>query len=424
MKTFRTPLLLLVTAALTMLAIACLKELKPTTPSETTQFTLTAQKPPNTELLNFDEFDFSILTANLTNRRNGLVYTSRFNADGTVKIDLEPGLYAVLITGQFPFPHDPEDTVYINASVDDFLLNIEGIVRGDGSIEPVKRSVRLNAVGGEPDIPLVIREVYYGGGPHIIEGRTLATDQYVEIYNNGTKDVIIDSLFVGTAMPFNSTVSENGWWGRDTFAVAYNQFMIPPRADRQPRILRPGESIVIAMANAIDFRGITQAGLRLDRVHFAAWHPVFTSREIAPGVPRMLRVTETGHQGTGGFFSVNSPAVIIYKIPNLPQYLNNPGVWQGTDPRSTSDRLSQLICASWVIDGVEVFANPTDRTKRLPHSIDASFTYLKEGRLLGNAVRRKVQRIRPDGTVKYMDTNNSAVDFETDVKPNPRLRTD
>jgi len=71
---------------------------------------------------------------------------------------------------------------------------------------------------------------------------------------------------------------------------------------------------------------------------------------------------------------------------------------------------------------VEVFANPTDRTKRLPLSVDAGFVWLREGRLQGNGARRHVQRVRADGTVVYMDTNNSSNDFETDVRPKPRLR--
>jgi hypothetical protein len=424
MKTIKPLHLLLLVVLLSVAMVACLKELTPQQGKDgIIQLTLTAQKPANTNALNFDDFDFTILKAVITSKSGGDPDTTAFDAEGKAVFDVEPGTFSVMVLGQFPLPQDPEDTVYISGGTGDFLLTGAGIISADGSADPKTRTVRLNAVGGEPDIPLVIREIYYGGDRHVIEGRTVATDQYIEIYNNGTRDVVIDSLFVGTVLPFNSTSRSNGWEGRDTVGLVPNMWMIPPHRDGQPRILKPGESIVIAMATATDFTGVSRSGLRLDRAHFHAWHPDFTSRETTPGIERMQRVSSVAHAGTAGVFSTNSPAVIIYKLPNFDAYFRDEHIWQAPNTESNSDQLHQQICASWIIDGVEIYANLTDHGNRLPNSVDASFTWLPGGRLEGYAVRRKLRRELPNGHRIYMDTNNSAHDFEV-AKANPRLRTD
>jgi hypothetical protein len=428
MKTTKPLHLLLLTALLSVLAVACLKDLTPSKAKEgVLQFTIIVEKPENTAALNFDDFDFTILQASLTDQQ-GRIIIAQFDAEGVARIDIDPGFYNnIVVSAEFSLSEDdPDNLVFVNGVTSAILLTEAGIVINQDSIDEPIRYIKLSATGGEePEIPLVIREVYWGGDRHVIAGRTYAQDQYIEIYNNGRRDVIIDSLFIGVMRPYNSTVPRNGWWGRDTIGLAPNMFMIPARRDGQPRILKSGESVVIAMASAIDLRGVTQNALRLDRVHFHLWHPEFTMRETTPGVERLQRVSDVGHQGTAGIFSVSSPAVIIYRIPNFHEYfVRDREKWQGTDPASNSVQVVQHIHVDWIIDGVECFANPSDLAKRLPHSVDASFTWLPGGRLEGNAVRRKVQRVRADGTVVYMDTNNSALDFETDVKPNPRLRRD
>jgi hypothetical protein len=386
----------------------------------TTQVTVTVQKPAR-----LDELDFTLLTLFLTNSRRGLTHEARFNANGEVTIDVEPGTYLARVTGQF---HDDvvDDTVYIIGGIPDFLLLSDGIMLTNGTIIPPTRNVRLTAIGGEPDIPLVIREFYWGGDFSVMPGGTYANDAYIEIYNNSmiNRDVVLDSLFFGAITPHNSSISRNPWLGLDTIAKTAGQFMIPPRRDGQPRILRPGESIVIAIQNAMDLRGITRNALRLDRAHFTTWQLDYTNRTTAPDVERLRRMTNEGFPGGNAYaFSVSSPAVVIYRIPNWPEYYADvDGIWEKVEPEGdVSGRRFRHICASWIIDGVETFSAASG-TKRLPSTVDISHAYLREGRLRGTAIRRKVKRVLDCGHVVYLDTNNSANDFETDVQPNPRLR--
>ena len=50
-------------------------------------------------------------------------------------------------------------------------------------------------------------------------------------------------------------------------------------------------------------------------------------------------------------------------------------------------------------------------SKRIPLELDAGATTV-EATYTGKSVARKIQSLRPDGTIIYQDTNNSTEDFE------------
>jgi len=95
--------------------------------------------------------------------------------------------------------------------------------------------------------------------------------------------------------------------------------------------------------------------------------------------------------------------------------------WQNYQPGSTSGLKYMHIHRSWILDGVECVQNPANALKRQPASVDAGFTWLRQGQNKGNAVVRKVKEVLPSGRIIYSDTNNSTGDFLYDVPAAPIL---
>jgi hypothetical protein len=267
---------------------------------------------------------------------------------------------------------------------------------------------------------LIIREIYYGGC-QAVAGGTYQKDQYIEVYNNSTQTQYLDSLMVGAINPYNSTTN-NSWAGKDTIAVPpLGLFMVPGDGTTYP--LEPGESAVFTI-NAVDHTSLATSALKLNKAHFALYHTMFKNQnEPDPSVTTMERVApHTLGTPNSYTLSVSSPAVVIYRIPNLPSYFANLETWQKIEPgKGENSTKFYHIDKSWIIDGVECVARAADAVKRLPVDVDVSYTLLSET-FKGNCVTRKVQKKLPSGQKIYQDTNNSAEDFITDVPANPTLR--
>ncbi len=72
------------------------------------------------------------------------------------------------------------------------------------------------------------------------------------------------------------------------------------------------------------------------------------------------------------------------------------------------------------MDAVELMLNESKITqKRMPAVLDAGATWVG-GTYKAMSVSRKIKETREDGTVVYVDTNNSLEDFQVNDKPVPR----
>jgi hypothetical protein len=333
-----------------------------------------------------------------------------------VAFNLRPGLYRAIISGRVFC--DSLGTLNVSGGVSEFLLTENGIVEQRGILQEPIRTANLNI---SVPSPLIIREIYFGGSQGITGGNYIQ-DAYIEIYNNSSRTVYLDSLFVATVAPANSTASDP-WRGlRETEHLPLFSFIFMVPGDGTTHPLLPGEGAVFAR-NALDHSRVATSGLRLDRAHFALYHPTFTQQNPPePGVVTMELMGTA--QGSAVAWSVGSPAFVIYRVPDWAEYRRNHTTWRRHAPGTSSGILYWHIDKDWILDGVEIITRPTAPTvnKRLPLSVDISYTWLRRGQYLGFAVRRKVEAIMPDGRIIYQDTNNSDEDFETDVIPKPALR--
>jgi hypothetical protein len=269
---------------------------------------------------------------------------------------------------------------------------------------------------------LIIREVYFGGGP-AVDGGNYTSDQYIEIYNNSDDVIYLDSLFIGTVAPSNGR-GVNAWANSDLRPMPNYQFMVPGDGTTYP--LAPGEGATFAF-NAVDHTPVSQSRLRLSRAHFAIHHPTYTHASVSapdPSVVTLLRVTELGfgdNRPTAYTMSVTSPTIVIYRIPNLEEYLDNLPAWRFPEPGRPTTNPYWHIHKDWIINGIDIVEGGENTTKRLPEDVDASFVIMKGGNSQGNVVTRRIDRTLPGGRIIYQDTESSADDFVT-AKPNPRLR--
>ena len=327
-----------------------------------------------------------------------IFYETFPDVSGHAVLNVSPGRYTLLLSALYP------EGFSVSASQSEFLaLSAETTI--------FSFTLDLALSGG-----IIFRQIYYAGSK-TLDGANYSKDQFLELYNNTDQVYYLDSLCVGTLAPANSTVSNNPWMGLDTLGLFQMTWMIPGKGTDYP--LAPGESVVLAF-NAVDHTARATSGLELSRAHFGFYDEELPNHEKHPDVPALKRIF--AGQGTAYTMSVHSPAPVIFRpVMGVARWLADVERWQNYQPGSTSGLKYMHIHRSWILDGVECVQNPANALKRQPASVDAGFTWLRQGQNKGNAVVRKVKEVLPSGRIIYSDTNNSTGDFLYDVPAAPIL---
>jgi len=327
-----------------------------------------------------------------------IFYETFPDVSGHAVLNVSPGRYTLLLSALYP------EGFSVSASQSEFLaLSAETTI--------FSFTLDLALSGG-----IIFRQIYYAGSK-TLDGANYSKDQFLELYNNTDQVYYLDSLCVGTLAPANSTVSNNPWMGLDTLGLFQMTWMIPGKGTDYP--LAPGESVVLAF-NAVDHTARATSGLDLSPAHFGFYDEELPNHEKHPDVPALKRIF--AGQGTAYTMSVHSPAPVIFRpVMGVARWLADVERWQNYQPGSTSGLKYMHIHRSWILDGVECVQNPANALKRQPASVDAGFTWLRQGQNKGNAVVRKVKEVLPSGRIIYSDTNNSTGDFLYDVPAAPIL---
>jgi hypothetical protein len=123
---------------------------------------------------------------------------------------------------------------------------------------------------------------------------------------------------------------------------------------------------------------------------------------------------------------INGPGIVIFRR-NTPFDASDVYNYQYTNQSGNPAEINLVkIAVENVIDGIEIMENSTlGDWKRMPASIDGSFTYLKaDGGAFysGMSLRRKINETATSrfGRVVLQDTNNSSSDFESINTPDPK----
>ena len=332
---------------------------------------------------------------NLSNR-----YTLTTGAGSSIKAKLPAGLYRIAA-------QDINGDDIFNGSLDRVLLN--------GNVDltlPLSHSVAGR---------IVVKEIYCGGCMKYPEQGTYQSDQYVILHNNYTKVQYLDSLCFGSLAPYNS--NSNNPYGStlpDFLPIIQAVWQFPGSGSTFP--LQPGEDAVICLRGAINHKEQYPLSVNLDKEdYFVCYNPTYFANPTYHPVPgsniqesRWLDVVIKTGQANAYTFSINSPALAIFKAPagkSMAEYLAEEGAVEQL-PGSSKDRVSK-IKPEWVMDAVEVFnGSESSNKKRILSTLDAGYVTLS-GTFLGHSLFRKVDEAQTQlrGYEVLVDTNNSSADF-------------
>ncbi len=266
---------------------------------------------------------------------------------------------------------------------------------------------------------ILIKEIYCGGCMKLPEEGTYQSDAYIILHNNTDHTVWLDSLCFGTLDPYNSNSA--AVWDEDIEFSPVIQAVWQFPGDGTSYPLEKGEDAVVAIYGAIDHTAHYPLSVNLNREDvFTCYSPTYfpnTTYHPAPGDKvsrdRFLNVVIKTGQSNAYTFSINSPAVVIFRAQGqtIQEFV------AGSDnviykPGSSRDR---VVCVpnGWIVDGVEVFnGQSSSNRKRMNSAIDASYVTLSnvhEGRTL----MRRINEARSQqlGYEVLVDTNDSDNDF-------------
>ncbi|TKG90400.1 DUF4876 domain-containing protein [Puteibacter caeruleilacunae] len=371
------------------------------------------------------DIDLEGIEVKLTNVIDNTESVAKTNTDGVAFFEvLAAGTYNALVS-----INEPEKNLIINGTRNDIVIVSE---------ETATVDVELSVVN--PKAGLVIKEIYSVGAN---DGyKSLFKDQFIEIFNNSGETLHADGMYVanlyGNTGTAGSTTDEP-----ITNVLSVDDYVYADFIDRIPGggadyPVEPGKSIIIAL-NAMNFKednpaaefAVDNTGADLERYSVKwledkglmgnSWFDFDN-----PEVPNMTNVYMMAPQNLWLFNSYGTAAVLVEKDVEF----NDSGIVDYETDKSSSVYKLMRIPVEKVIDGVEILENSKSGAfKRLPKKIDAGFSYLKaDGGAFYSSMssRRKIDEESSKALkrVVLLDSNNSAVDFESIDVPSPRSYDD
>ncbi|WP_119080883.1 DUF4876 domain-containing protein [Chitinophaga alhagiae] len=261
---------------------------------------------------------------------------------------------------------------------------------------------------------LLIKEVYYTGSK-TVAGGTYFSDQFVEIYNNSTDTLYLDSLCIGDAYGNSGLINPNSLptpFNTDNQHVYLSNVWRIPGTGKD-RKLAPGRSIIIAQdgVNHKDALLNPASPVDLSKADWEAYNERPDGRDAdAPAVPNLERVYFTG--GFDWLLTVFGPGVVIFRA-------NFESLEKVAIPGSTLDPRIK-VPNSAVIDAFEGLKDAGSVAyKRIPTALDAGFVYADDTYNMQSFRRKTATTI--NGRKVLQDTNNSSTDFEKLAAPTPKV---
>ncbi|ODS85963.1 MAG: hypothetical protein ABS46_01580 [Cytophagaceae bacterium SCN 52-12] len=346
-------------------------------------------------------------TVTLTNASDASVKTATTNSEGNAVFqEVLPGTYTFSASKNLTAA-EAESLTGINTPVS---LNA---TQGSVTISAANNPTFTLRLQGSAAGSLLIKEVYYTGSK-TPSGGNYFSDQFVEIYNNSTDTLYLDSLCIadayGNSGLINPTSLPTPYKEDQDHVYVGNVWRIPGSGKDHP--LAPGQSILIAQdgVNHKEEELNPNSPVDLSAAEWETYNERPDNRDAdAPGVPNLERLYFTG--GFDWLLTVFGPGVIIFKADfNSLEQVPIPG--SPLDPRIK-------VPNSVVIDAFEALKDGNSADfKRIPAGLEAGFVFADDTYTM-QSFRRKVATVI-NGRRVLQDTNNSASDFEKLSAPTPK----
>lgn len=356
----------------------------------------------------FDEFIREGVAVKVEEVNLGHNYTVYTDISGQAFANVPTGLYRISIS-------DNTGEDIFNATADKVILN----TRAD--------TISLDLLHSKAG-SLVIKELYVGGCKKLPQEGNFNYDKYMIVHNNHYAVQYLDSLCVGSLIPYNATAT-NPFISKD----AEGKTIFPDCAHISEAIwqiggdghtfpLQPGEDAVICLNSTVDNTIQYPLSVNLNKPeYFVTYNNNFfgnTNYHPVPGSntrpDHILEVVTKLGVANAFAFSMNSPAAVIYRAKGttMTEYVNTadaiipiPGVTTGAK--------TAKIPYEWILDAVEVFDGASSaNAKRLPAVVDAGYVYQSDT-YLGVSIFRKTDEelTKSSGYEVLRDTNNSTEDM-------------
>lgn len=371
---------------------------------QTSSVTITANYPDT-----YNQSGASGATITLTSVNDGSVKTANTDNNGNALFtDVLPGTYTIAASRSLS-ETEAQSLTGINSAVTlSGVQNNAVVVSGQNPTFVIQ--LQGSAIGN-----LLIKEVYYTGSRTPSSG-TYFSDQFVEIYNNATDTIYLDSLCIGDAYGNSGLINPSSQptpFANDQQHVYLSSiWQIPGTGKQYP--LAPGSSIIIAQdgVNHQDPTLNPASPVDLSAADWETYNERPDNRDAdAPGVPNLRRVYFTG--GFDWLITVFGPGLVIFKGDSA-QLVTQTEVIPGS---SLAPRIK--VPVTQIIDGFEALKDGSSASyKRIPVGVDAGFVFADDT-YNQQSFRRKTSTTI-NGRRVLQDNNNSTVDFEKLNTPTPK----
>ena len=388
------------------------------TPEKTAQYAVALDMP-----LNLDNAKLESATATLTNVSTKKTYTAQnFRLSGTQYADtltLPEGTYNIEVEGTVSYDlqkstTDDETTVATRTTrgVKATRENVAVSASSTAAADPLALSVYVAQSG------LVISEIFFTG-KLTAEGKQYSDDQYFKVANNSDTTMYLDG--VGFAESAFLTVDKQDYKPNIMDeAVSVDALYIFPGSGKDYPI-KPGQEVIVAV-NAVNHKEYNPLSFDLSKADFEIYdessNPKFTDTQN-PDVPDMVNwydysATYFGmhNRGFKSYFLVK-PEVDKDKFLSDYAYTYT-YVFTYGEYSFDMDGDAFKVPNSWVLDAVNLSIADMFEWLVTSPALDAGWAHC--GSVDRDQTRYGKSVIRKKNGTKWVDTNNSTNDFESDAK--------
>lgn len=388
------------------------------TPEKTAQYAVALDMP-----LNLDNAKLESATATLTNVSTKKTYTAQnFRLSGTQYADtltLPEGTYNIEVEGTVSYDlqkstTDDETTVATRTTrgVKATRENVAVSASSTAAPDPLALSVYVAQSG------LVISEIFFTG-TLTAEGKQYSDDQYFKVANNSDTTMYLDG--VGFAESAFLTVDKQDYKPNIMDeAVSVDALYIFPGSGKDYPI-KPGQEVIVAV-NAVNHKEYNPLSFDLSKADFEIYdessNPKFTDTQN-PDVPDMVNwydysATYFGmhNRGFKSYFLVK-PEVDKDKFLSDYAYTYT-YVFTYGEYSFDMDGDAFKVPNSWVLDAVNLSIADMFEWLVTSPALDAGWAHC--GSVDRDQTRYGKSVIRKKNGTKWVDTNNSTNDFESDAK--------
>ena len=323
--------------------------------------------------------------------------------------DVEEGDYNVVVAGHLDF------TLNGIAGQKDFEVKSENTKLTQKTPSMKLTVSTFTAQGG-----FVISEIFFTGTT-TTDGGSYSDDQYIKIANNSDVTLYADSIAV-LESAFLTTTKED--YDPDIMSTDFSVqacYMIPGTGKDHP--VEPGQELLLAV-NAINHKTEQPNSIDLTAADFEFYDISSNDRYVdsqgaAPDLDKWYCYTATIYQfHSRGFNSMAIAKMQTAKEDWLENYVYDAKYLFvfGDFSREMTKKGIYRVPNSWILDGVNLSVESVWEWNVLDASIDKSYTYCGKVDRDTDRFNKSVIR-KKDANGKYIDTNDSANDFEAEAIP-------